>query len=176
VAYVKFLDGQARFDGGSVFKTWLFAAVVTLCAALPSPAREKESARPSLKGVPAFRVVVDLVGSNVEQALKRENLQADVERQLAQAGIRVSKDADATLYANVAVVCGRVEWCAFNVTLEVQQRVRLERRLRAGTLIAPTWSTGITGLVGRRTPFVRRNLRDQVTQFVTAYRAANANE
>ena len=27
VAYVKVLDGQARFDGGSAFKTWLFAVI-----------------------------------------------------------------------------------------------------------------------------------------------------
>src|SRR5687768_17085933 len=27
VAYLKVLDGQARFDGGSAFKTWLFAII-----------------------------------------------------------------------------------------------------------------------------------------------------
>lgn len=157
---------------------YLNAAVATLCVALASPASEKESARPSLKGIPAFRVVVDLVGSKADKgdALKPPDLQADVERQLAQAGIRVSKDADATLYANVAVVCGHVEWCAFNVALEVQQRVRLERRQRAGTLIAPTWSTGITGLVARQTHQIRQSLRDQVDQFTAAYRAANPHE
>jgi hypothetical protein len=174
VAYAKVLDNHACFDGDSVFKTWLLAAVVTVCVALPCPASEKESARPSLKGVPAFRVVVDLVGSKADRGdtLNLQDLQADVERQLAQAGIRVSKDADATLYANVAVVCGRVEWCAFNVALEVQQRVRLERRPHAGTLIAPTWSTGITGLVARQTRLIRQNLHDQVDQFIAAYRAA----
>jgi hypothetical protein len=51
--------------------------------------------------------------------------------------------------------------------------VGLELRPRAGTLIAPTWSTGVTGLVGRRTDLIRQNLRDQVDQFVTAYRSAN---
>jgi len=76
------------------------------------------------------------------------------------------------LYANLAVVCDRQN-CAFNVALEVQQEVRLERRPRAGTLIAPTWSTGVTGLVGRRPGLIRQNLRDQVDQFVAAYRSAN---
>jgi RNA polymerase sigma factor (sigma-70 family) len=27
IAYVKVLDGRARFDGGSAFKTWLFAVI-----------------------------------------------------------------------------------------------------------------------------------------------------
>lgn len=154
----------------------LLPAVMTLCAAVASPASDKkESTPPSLKGIPAFRVVVDLVGSKADRGdtLKPQDLQADVEGQLAQAGIRVSKDADATLYANVAVVCGRVEWCAFNVALEVQQRVWLERRPRGGTLVAPTWSTGITGLVARRTHVIRQNLRDQVDQFIEAYHVSN---
>ena len=175
---MKVLDGEARPEGGLALRTWRLAAVVALCAAVPSPASDKESARPSLKGVPAFRVVVDLVGSKADRGdtLRLQDLQADVERQVAQAGIRVAKDADATLYANLAVVCGRVEWCAFNVALEVQQRVRLERRPHAGTLIGPTWSTGITGLVARHTRLIRQNLRDQVDQFVAAYRAANPHD
>jgi hypothetical protein len=153
---------------------WSFLPVLALAWPQPSPAVDTESARPSLKGIAAFRVVVEQLGTKVEKqtTLRREDLQADVEARLAKAGIPVSKDAQALLYANVAVVCDRLN-CAFNIALEVQQRVRLELRPRAGTLIAPTWSTGVTGLVGRRTELIRQNLRDQVDQFVTAYRSAN---
>jgi hypothetical protein len=120
-------------------------------------------------------VLVEKLGSAVEKEamLKREDLQADVEARLAQAGIRVSKDAAALLYANVAVVCHGPS-CAFNIVLEVQQKVRLEARPRAGNLIAPTWRATVTGLVGREPGLIRQNLRDQVDQFVAAYRAANS--
>ena len=141
-----------------------------------STASDGEATRRSLKGIPAFRVVVEQVGSNVQKrsALKVENLQADVEQQLARADIPVSKSADAVLYANVTVVCG--EDCAFNVTVEVQQRVRLERRTKVGPLLAPTWSTRGTGLVARRSSVIRESLREQVDQFVAAYRAANPSK
>ena len=153
---------------------WSFLAALALAWPQPPAASDSESARPSLKGIAAFRVVVEQLGTKVEKqtALRRDDLQADVEARLAKAGIPVSKDAQALLYANVAVVCDRIN-CAFNIALEVQQRVRLELRPRAGTLIAPTWSTGVTGLVARRTDLIRQNLRDQVDQFVTAYRSAN---
>jgi NADH/NAD ratio-sensing transcriptional regulator Rex len=136
-------------------------------------ASDEEAARRSLTGIPMFRVVVEQVGSNVQKrtALKVETLQADVERRLADAGIPVSESADAILYANVAVVCG-VD-CAFTVTVEVQQRVRLERKSPARSFLAPTWSTSGTGLVARRSNVIRQSLRDQVDQFVGAYRAAN---
>ena len=145
-----------------------------LCGAQAATAADSEAARPSLKGLTAFRVLVEQLGPKVERegVLSRDVLQADVESRLAAAGIAVTKDAPALLYANVAVVCDR-QSCAFNVALEVQQRVRLDLRPHAGTLIAPTWSTGVTGLVGRRPGLIRQNLRDQVDQFVAAYRAAN---
>ena len=138
-----------------------------------SPASDEEATRRSLKGITAFRVVVEQFGSNVQtrSALKVETLQADVERQLARAAIPVSTSAEAVLYANVTVVCG-VD-CAFNVTVEVQQRVRLERRSREDSFLAPTWSTRGAGLIARRSSLIRQSLHDQVDQFVAAYRAAN---
>lgn len=152
---------------------WWLPAVLALAWPQPTPAGESESAR-SLKGLSAFRVVVEQLGSKVDKdaALRREDLQADVEARLAKTGVRVSKDAAAILYANVAVVCNRGS-CAFHIVLEVQQRVRLAVRPDAGTLIASTWTTGVTGLAARRSDLIRENLRDQVDQFVTAYRSAN---
>ena len=153
---------------------WTLLLALALGAAQTAAAADSESARPSLKGISAFRVLVEKLGAKVEKegVLNRDVLQADVEARLAEDGIKVAKDAPALLYANLAVVCDRQN-CAFNIALEVQQEVRLERRQRAGTLIVPTWSTGVTGLVGRRPGLIRQNLRDQVDQFVAAYRSAN---
>jgi hypothetical protein len=158
---------------GPSLRLFLVAAS-TLIGPQGASAAETESASLSLKGLRSFRVVVEQLGSQVENSAtaKRQDLQADVEARLAQAGIRVSKDASAILYVNVAVVCHGAS-CALNVTLEVQQRVRLEQRPQAEALIVPTWRTGITGLIGRQPDLIRKNLRDQVDQFVTAYRSAN---
>jgi hypothetical protein len=152
----------------------LLVAALALGCAQSAPAAEPEAARRTLKGLTAFRVVVEKLGSTVENegALQREALEADVEARLAQAGIPVSEDAPALLYASLAVVCHGSS-CAFNIALEVQQRVRLAARPRAGTLVAPTWRTGLTGLVGRQPELIRQRLRDQVDQLVAAYRAAN---
>lgn len=116
--------------------TLIPAALLAVVSAVPASASDEESARASLKGIPAFRVVVEQFGSKVEKrdALKSDDLQAEVERQLVRAGVPVSKSAAAVLYANVAVVCG--EDCAYTVTLEVQQRVRLERE-RSTSLPGP---------------------------------------
>jgi hypothetical protein len=155
-------------------RPWSLLPVLALSSGQAAAVADAEATRASLGGLTVFRVVVEQLGSQVEKdgTPRRKDLQADVEARLAQAGIRVSKDAAAVLYVNVAVVCHGPS-CAFNVALEVQQRVRLEQRPRAGTLIAPTWRTGITGLSGRQPDLIRQNLHDQVDQFVAAYRAAN---
>jgi len=147
---------------------------VALCGPHALQAGDTDSARSSLQGIPAFRVLVEKLGAKIEKEgiLNRDVLQADVEARLAGAGIKVTKDATALLYANLAVVCDR-QSCAFNIAIEVQQAVLLERRPRASTLVAPTWRTAVTGLVGRRPGLIRQNLRDQVDQFVAAYRFAN---
>jgi len=139
----------------------------------PLQAADTRAARP-LKGLTAVRVVVEKLGSSVERdaRLTREDLESDVKARLAQAKIPVSKDAAALLYANLAVVC-HASSCAFNIALELQERVRPERRRGAGSLIAPVWRTGLTGLVGREPERIRQGLRDQVDQFVSAYRVAN---
>ena len=132
------------------------------------------TARPSLTGITAFRVVVEQLGPKVKTTagLRREDLQAHVESRLAHAGVAVSGDAAALLYLNVAVACNGIT-CAYNVALEVQQKVRLEQRPEAGTLLAATWSTGTTGITGRRAQGIRERVREQVDRFVEAYRTVN---
>ena len=130
----------------------------------------------SLKGLAAFKVVVEQLGPKIEgKGLTRQQLQTDVELRLRQAGVTVSSDAPALLYANIAVVCNELvsAYCAYNINLEVQQTVRLAVSPESGTLLAATWSTGTTGLLGRRVQLIRDGLKDQVDQFLNAYLAAN---
>lgn len=149
-------------------------AALVLCGPRPARAADALTARPSLKGVTAFRVVVEQLGPKAEKTagLRREDLQAQVESRLAHAGVAVSGNAPALLYLNVAIVCDGIT-CAYNVALEVQQKVRLEQRPEGGTLLASTWSTGTTGITGRRAQGIRERVREQVDQFLEAYRTVN---
>lgn len=148
--------------------------VMALAGAPGASAGDALTDRPSLLGVPAFRVVVEQLGPGVERTagLRREDLQAHVESRLARAGIGVAADAPAILYLNVAMACNGVS-CAYTVALEAQQKVRLEQRPAAGPLFATTWSTGATGITGRRAQGLRDRVREQADRFVEAYRSVN---
>ncbi len=129
--------------------SWIFAL---LCLFLQTEGQAKDSnlSRPSLKGLAAFHVVIEELGPKIEaKGLTQQQLQSDVELRLRQAGMAVSSDAPALLYANIAIVCNELV-CAYNINLEVQQAVRLVIHPESGTLVASTWNTGATGLTGRR--------------------------
>ena len=118
--------------------------------------------------------MVEELGAKAERTagLRRDDLQAHVESRLARAGIKVSPQAPAILYLNVALACNGVT-CAYTVALEVQQKVRLAERPSAGTMFAATWSTGATGITGRRAEGLRDRVREQADRFVEAYRSVN---
>jgi hypothetical protein len=149
------------------------ACLLALLAAAPPPAAASP-ADASLQGIPAFRVVVERLRPEIEQNLRvrRDDLQAMVEAQLGRAAIPVTRDADAILYVNVAVACSRLE-CAFNVAVDVQQKVRLEGRPGTAPLLAATWTAGVTAITERRPGVVRARVRDQVDRLINAYREQN---
>ena len=149
-------------------------AVAVLAFAVAEAAPRPDSAASSLEGVPAFRVVVERLGPEAERAgARRETIQADVETALARAGVPSSATADAILYVNVAVACDETSACAFNVAVEAQQKVRLAARPQGPALVAATWSSGVTGIAGRRPGALRRSVREQFAKFAAAWREAN---
>ena len=113
----------------------------------------------SLHGIVAVRVVVEQLGPAIEgKGITRRGLEADVESQLRQAGlVNVVADAPALLYANVSLVCNPTT-CGYNIDLDLQQPVRLQREPHAGPMLATTWSTGTTGILDRL-PAIRLRLR-----------------
>lgn len=147
------------------------ACLILLAAAAPPPASPADA---SLAGIPAFRVVVERLRPEIEQSLRvrRDDLQAMVEAQLVRAAIPVSKEADALLYVNVAAACNRID-CAFNVAVDVQQKVRVEARPAASPLLATTWSAGVTAITDRRAGVVRARVRDQVERLIGVWREQN---
>jgi hypothetical protein len=150
--------------------------VAALAGGAPRAAGAGDAAsdRASLAGIRAFRVVVERLPPETEKAagLRRDDLQAHLESSLARAGIGVAGDAAAILYLNVALACNGIS-CAYTIGLEVQQQVRLERRPAAAPAFAATWSTGSTGLTGRRAQGLRDRVRDEADRFAAAYRSVN---
>ncbi len=147
-----------------------------LCFFLQTEGKAGDSyrSRSSLNGLAAFHVVVEQLGPKIEgKGLTRQQLQTDVELRLRHAGVTVSSDAPVLLYANIAIACNEIV-CAYNISLEVQQAVRLVAHPESGTLLAATWNTGTTGLSERRLQSIRDRLKDQVDQFLNAYQAANS--
>ncbi len=152
---------------------WTFG-LMCLFLQTEGQASDSKLSRSSLKGLVAFNVVVEQLGPRIEgKGLTQQQLQTDVELRLRQAVVTVSSDAPALLYANIAIVCDELV-CAYNINLEVQQAVRLMVHPESGILLAATWKTGTTGLLGHRLQSIRDRLRDQVDQFLKAYVAANA--
>ena len=149
-------------------------AVVLIALGRPCVAADRAPARSSLEGLAAVRVVVEQIPPEVERKtrLRHVDVLSEVAAGLARSGLAVSSDASAILYANVAVVCDAIT-CAYTVAVEVQQPVRLSRRPQGEPLVAATWSSGTTGLAGRRTSVIRRSVREQVARFVADWRAAN---
>ncbi len=147
--------------------------VLALCPR-PSAADGRASARASLEGLAEVRLVVERIPADVERRtrLRHEEVSSDVAAGLARSGLVVSRDAAAIFYVNVAVACDAAT-CAYTISLEVQQPVRLLRRPQAGTLVAATWSAGTTGVAGQRASVIRRRVREQVARFVAEWREAN---
>jgi hypothetical protein len=150
------------------------SAVALIALARPGLGADRAPSRSSLEGLAAVRVVVEHIPPDVERKtrLRHADVLSEVAGGLARSGLAVTSDAPAILYANVAVVCDAIT-CAYTVALEVQQPVRLTRRPQGEALVAATWSSGTTGLAGRRTSVIRRTVREQVARFVSDWRAAN---
>lgn len=158
----------------SLFLIVAFAGILSLFPQHDAEASDFGRSVSSLKGLVALKVVVEQLDPKVEgNGITQKQLETDIELRLRQAGVNVSEQASALLYANVAVLCGDFA-CAYNISLDLQQAVRLVMRPDAGTMPAATWNSGITGLLkGHNLEPVRKTLKDQVDQFLNSYLAAN---
>jgi len=140
--------------------------------------------RDSLKGLPGVRVIVETFSSAAEGAgFDHRTFQTDVELKLRMAGIIATEDIFfPMLYLNVnALHRERDRNGAYNTSLELVQRVRLESQLHSdrersseeasATVAATTWSTESVG-VGSVTD-ARAAVRDLVDKFINDWLAVN---
>ena len=142
--------------------------------------------RQSLKGLKAFKVVVEDIDpvyrAEAEQhGLSKALIQTDVELRLRQLGIPVSQGTAATTvlrYLYVALTLFKSPsitglW-AYDVEVEFDQGVLLERDPSISG-IAATWSAnGGTGIVGvDKLGTLRDYIRDKIDNFANAYLSVN---
>lgn len=142
----------------------------------------------SLRGLKGVYVLVEDFAPEVEKAgLWKSQMQTDAELRLRKAGIRVATADESLsnydycqLYINVATnpLKGKSEGLfAFDITIEVDQMVRLARRGAAGLpMMASTYQVaGSVGTVG--VDHLRDDLRgainDRIDTFLNDYLAAN---
>jgi len=146
--------------------------------------RADEYARESLEGMEGVRVLIEGIDSDVEKAgLKEAQLQADVEEQLRQAGIRVLAHGEwmqtpggQYLYVSVnAVPEPRIDAHAYFLRVELRQDVFLARATSIKAIGAATWRESKVGIAPSDTMprSIRASVDGLVGEFIADYRAAN---
>lgn len=164
------------------YRWWILLVLGLL--ATPAWALDTPNERITLVGLTAVHVVLDEVGEEGERrGLTRASLQAEVDRRLSRAGLRVLTPAAAltsvgrpTLHLHVSVLPApeAAHLYVYSVDLSLRQQVRLVRD-RTIDSYAVTWSENrVVGAVrADRLGVVRDVLLRKVDEFVTAWQVSN---
>jgi hypothetical protein len=123
--------------------------------------------------------VGDLASDITQHGVTKEQLQAEVERQVRRAGITVFSGQEAAAPADLAFVVVSVttlrhtgDLYAYAVDLAVYQTATLLRDPTRRSLV--TWTVGSLGLVGAdNLRAISTSVGQQVEHFIQAYRAVN---
>lgn len=159
----------------------LSIASIALLLSLAPISKALDDGSESLRGLSGVSVTVEALSPATEEAgLTKADVLTDVELKLRLAGIPVLNEkqwieAPGAPYLYLAVTVSNRSnglW-AFSISVELMQRVVLERRPESG-LFASTWSTDYVGSVGSTNiRSVRENIKDQIDKFINAYLAVN---
>jgi hypothetical protein len=163
------------------YPKFLFILLSLLAVASAS---DDKTDRATLKGIKAVCVVVE-VADQSRSKFSKEELQAEIEGKLKQAGIQVDKSGTTCLYLNVRALQAMerqairrkeklIPLYAVDLRLEFLQTVSLTRDSAVKTY-APTWSSANMATVaaddlGKTALEITTSLADQ---FVTAYKSVN---
>jgi hypothetical protein len=140
-----------------------------------------ERAKETLRGLPGVTVVIEPLQAAAEQdGLTQRELQAEVERQLQAAGIRVltqdewrNTPGSPYLYVNVSALKKNYGLYAYSIEVCLNQLVSLLRN-RDIQEFAETWETREVGTVGKgRLSTVRDSVAAHVSIFIRDYFSVN---
>jgi hypothetical protein len=153
----------------------LFTCSAAAIAEMPERAKE------TLRGLPGVTVVIEPLQTAAEQdGLTQRELQAEVERQLQAAGIRVltqdewrATPGSPYLYVNVSALKKNYGLYAYSIEVCLNQLVSLLRN-RDIQEFAETWETREVGTVGQeRLTTVRDSVAAHVNIFIRDYFSVN---
>jgi hypothetical protein len=140
-----------------------------------------ERAKETLRGLPGVTVVVEPLQESAERdGLTRRQLQAEVERQLQAAGIRVLTQAEwrstpgsPYLYVSVSALKKSYGLYAYSIEVCLNQVVTLLRNQDIQEF-AETWETREVGTVGKeRLVTVQKSVAAHVNIFIQEYFSVN---
>ena len=165
-----------------------FLALILIMSGLlvltsPLSALDSKSNRATLQGLKGIGVLVEYMAPEAEWGgLTKNQLQADVERRLGTAGIKVltreeslETPGEPHLYINVNINVAKTESEIFPYSIDVMliQRVSLLRDPKQ-TTFGVTWSTGGVGSVNKElVSQLRDSVGDLVEVFIKTYLAEN---
>jgi len=186
---VRALANINNFEGRKmkIKKLWIVVTVLAICISVLW-ATNKYDPRDALKGLQGVRVLVEILEPEVEKSgLTTQQLQTDVELRLRQNGIRVLSEQEQLstpgmpyLYVNVNIMIRKdiplVQLAVYVISVKLKQNVFLARDTTK-LCIASTWDSkgsnvGSVGLDKIETT-IRKNIKDNVDEFINDYLAVN---
>jgi hypothetical protein len=186
---VQALANINNFEGREMKIKKICIAVVALAVCISVLwATNKYDPRDALKGLQGVRVLVEKLTPEVEKyGLTSQQLQTDVELRLRQNGIRVLSEGQEQfsapgmpyLYVNVSIMMRKdIPLAVFVILVELKQNVFLARDTTK-LCIASTWdSKSMVGSVGldKIETTIRKDVKDNVDEFINDYLAVNPKE
>ena len=158
---------------------WIVAAglLVSFVSGLAVSVRADDGPenRGTLKGISAVKIVVAPTILEAQwDRLRSDEIEADVERRLREAGIAVLPSSPEVLYIEVeAKKTGGSAEFACSARVELLQPVSLMRD-PGRAVFAPTWGLGRTAVVNANNPSsLRVTVGELVDRFIRAYREQN---
>ena len=159
-------------------------AAFLLCSLPVARSADSEIDRATLKGLTGvFVLVEDLKPPEEAAGLKADDIKSDVEQKLRLAGIPLLDRTQValapgmpTLYVSVVVASNNTagDLWPFNIDVDMEQRVTLERNSEIYVPTAVTWHVGgIGGVAKRDVPTIRERVKESIDRFVAAYLAVN---
>jgi len=170
---------QTREGAMNRIAVGLIGVMLFTCSA--AVADMPERAKETLRGLPGVTVVIEPLQATAEQdGLTQRELQAEVERQLQAAGIRVltqdewrGTPGSPYLYVNVSALKKNYGLYAYSIEVCLNQLVTLLRNQDIQEF-AETWETREVGTVGKdRLGTVRHSVAAHVNVFIRDYFSVN---
>jgi len=163
-------------------KKYFYTLVVFLTfGGLSQTFAQTDASLKTLQGFDTLKVEIERLAPDLEKAgIKTEEIQADVETKLRQAGFKIKNSGEANnpyvvLRIAVSSIDNGVGGFAVSVTSSLNQLIVLDRNKSVAS-VAGTWeSRSIVSVIKEKVQAIRSFVNGQIDLFVNAHRRANSS-